>query len=97
MNTKQFGVWIKVLVVTAVVMCAAVLAATHVRAAANGLKYPYEITVRPVENGYVVRLLNTSYGTDVPSPVVSTEVVALDSAQVTAVVKAWMDAIKAYP
>lgn len=97
MTKKQTSLWIKWFVAGFIVLCAGVMMAPHVRAAVNGLKYPYEIIIRPVENGYIVRLLNTSYGTDVPSPVVSTEVVALDPAQVSAIVKAWMDAIKAYP
>ena len=55
-------------------------------------KYPFELYIRPIDNGYLMKLYNRGDG--VVSPIGEPEVMAPDSATAAAVLKAWLDALK---
>lgn len=72
------------------VLAVAALAAAPAVAAP---KYPFEIYVRPIDNGYLLKLYSRG-GDSVTSPIGEPEVMAPDTAMAAAVLKVWLDALK---
>lgn len=70
----------------------AVAALAAVPAAAAAPKYPFELYIRPIDNGYLMKVYVRGEG--IVSPIGEPELMAPDSATAAVVLKVWLDALK---
>lgn len=58
------------------------------------VKHPFQVCIRPLDNGYLLNLVDTSYSATGPA-ITAQEIFVADSNQAGATIKAWLDLIKA--
>lgn len=72
----------------------ALLAFFPFAAKAAAPKYRYEIVLRPIDNGWLLKLYDRQPSESTASPIGEPEVVAVTTDQAAAVIKLWCEALK---